>query len=167
MQTQRRFSFRPRGTNTRTYTCARGPNNASSIDKRRETLYLPTAFDPSPLAFSLVSHSLTHPSSPPLLGWMWLCFRSLLQGYTHPSVCRCVHCLSGRVWVCVWRCTLGVCVCSYQCVATHVGDWGRWILNSGLWLVYKMHSAWLLWLRKAENEAVIPHHTSSTVHKGL
>lgn len=80
-------------------------------------------------SLSLVSHSLTHPSSATLLGWMWLCFRSLLRGYTHPSVCRCAHCLSGSVCV---------------CVAMHVGDWGYRILNSRLWLVQCMQTTWLL-----------------------
>lgn len=40
--------------------------------------------------------SLSHTSflSPRLLGRMRLCFRSLLRGYTHPSVCRCYRWLS-------------------------------------------------------------------------
>lgn len=104
----------------------------SSIEKRRETLYLPTSFDPSPLAFSLVSHSLTHPSSPRLLGWMWLCFRSLLQGSTHPSVCRCYCSLC--IWPCVCVCVRVVlhagCVCVSVGVTIHVGDLDCWILNS-------------------------------------
>lgn len=128
MQTRRRRSFQliqERGTNTRTDTYACRPNNVSSIEKRRETLYLLSSFDPSiSLAFS---HSLTHPSSPRLLGWMCLCFRSLLQGHTHPSVCRC-YCASDCVYVC--RTTVCAWVCAFPTAYMRVGEWDCWIVNS-------------------------------------
>lgn len=118
MQTHRRFSFwsiQAEGTNTHTYTCAHRPNNASSIEKRRETLYLPTSFDPSPspsLFTLILSHIL------PLPGFSDECvsvFGSLLQGYTHPSVCRCYSSLwiwlSVTVRVCMWHQKVFVSVC--------------------------------------------------------
>lgn len=43
---------------------------------------------------------------PQLRGWMCLCFRSLLRGYTHPSVCRCYCSLF----------TLCVCECGWLTV---------------------------------------------------
>ncbi len=124
MQTHRRFSFWPiqaEGTNTRTYTCAHGPNNVSSIEKRRETLYLPTSFDPSPSLslFSLIlSHILPLPGSSmnvslfqiPAAGLHTpICLQMLLfTVQLTVSVCVCV---------CVVLCAECVCVpvCMHMC----------------------------------------------------
>lgn len=75
-----------------------GTNNVSSIErKRRETLYLPTSFDPSPSP-SLLSVTLSHIL--PLPGSSEEC-ASVLDpcsgGYTPPSVCRCYHRRSCRM----------------------------------------------------------------------
>lgn len=128
MQTHRRFSFWPiqaEGTNARTYTCAHRPNNVSSIEKRRETLYLPTSFDPSPSLFSLFSHSLTHPSSPRLLHeCVSVSDPRFRAAHTHLSADVTVHCLSHCLQVCVSACVCVVlcaecvhcCPCLHACV---------------------------------------------------
>lgn len=119
MQTHRRWSFlmiRTEGTNTLIHMCTQAKQCVLYWKEKRDTLSSYFIWSIS-LAFSLFSHSLTHPSSPWLLAWMCLCFRSVLQGNTHPSVCRCycsLFTLSETLCECVvlWACAfLPVRVC--------------------------------------------------------
>lgn len=76
MQTHRRRSLwliQWRETNTHTHMCTQAKQCVLYWEEKKETLYLPSSFDPSPRLF--LSAPLTHPSSLRLLGWMCLCIR--------------------------------------------------------------------------------------------
>lgn len=134
MQTHRRCSFWPiqaEGTNTRTYTCAHRPNNVSSIEKRRETLYLPTSFDPSP-SLSLFSLILSHIL--PLPGYSDECVSvsdpCSRATHTHLSADVTVCCVSDCRSACARVCACAVlraacvrsCLCVHACVIMCVGE---------------------------------------------
>lgn len=125
MQTHRRCSLLPihaKGTNTCTYTCAHRPNNVSSIEKRRETLYLPTSFDPSPSLslFSLIlSHILPLPgSSDECVSVSDPCSRAT---HTHLSADVTVHC-SLSLTLCVRVCVV-LCARVCACLTVHACMW--------------------------------------------